>query len=149
MSLIFCARTRRNYRNYQWMLNEGEDGKTDPDRSGLARELARINLTLNTYTQWYWKTDLHNLMNFLRLRADPHAQYEIRAYAEEMSKLLALWVPLTYEAFVEYNLGAVTLSKTALAVVQRLIAGEKVTQETSGLPAREWREFAEALNIHE
>src|SRR5438105_1339235 len=69
----------RCYRDYAWMLNEDDAGeKVDADRAGLARELARINLTLNTYTEWYWKTDLHNLMHFLRLRADAHAQYEIR-----------------------------------------------------------------------
>src|ERR1043165_8397729 len=85
----------RCYRDYAWMLNEDESGNpVDENRSGLARELARMNLTLNTYTQWYWKTDLHNLMNFLRLRADAHAQYEIRAYAEAMLGTMAAWVPL-------------------------------------------------------
>ncbi len=70
----------RAYAGYADLLNE--DGAADPARPALARELARINLTLGFYTQWYWKTDLHNLMHFLSLRADPHAQYEIRAYAE-------------------------------------------------------------------
>ena len=75
----------RCYDHYAEMLNEDEAGAArDPSRQGLARELARMNLTLNTYTQWYWKTDLHNLFHFLSLRADAHAQYEIRAYAEAM-----------------------------------------------------------------
>ena len=75
----------RTYENYETMLNERYDGSiVDENETGLARELARMNLTLNTYTQWYWKTDLLNLMNFLRLRADHHAQYEIRAYADVM-----------------------------------------------------------------
>jgi thymidylate synthase (FAD) len=64
-------------------------------KKGLARELARMNLTLNTYTQWYWKTDLLNLMNFLRLRADSHAQYEIRVYADIMLDTVKKWVPIT------------------------------------------------------
>lgn len=136
----------QTYRHYQDMLNEDEEGgPLDDRRQGLARELARMNLTLNTYTQWYWKTDLHNLMHFLRLRADPHAQYEIRAYAERMIEILKLWVPLTYEAFLDYRLGAVQLSATGLKVVQRLLAGEAVTQETSGLSAREWRELQAQL----
>src|SRR5471030_2918733 len=87
----------RCYRDYAWMLNEDETGTPpDPARQGLARELARMNLTLNTYTQWYWKVDLHNLMHFLRLRADAHAQYEIRAYADVMIETLKRWVPLTH-----------------------------------------------------
>ena len=103
----------QTYGNYAWMLNEGADGEpVDPDRLGLARELARINLTLATYTQWYWKTDLHNLMNFLRLRADAHAQYEIRVYADAMIAMMDAWVPLAAEAFREYRLGAAQLSAT-------------------------------------
>ncbi len=137
---------QRTYDNYEAMLNLGPDGgPKDPARQGLARELARMNLTLNTYTQWYWKTDLHNLMHFLRLRADPHAQYEIRAYAEVMIDALARWVPLTHEAFKDYRLGAVTLSATAMAVLRRRLGGEAVTQETSGLSKREWTELEAAL----
>lgn len=142
----------RTYDNYEWMLNEetGEGGaERDPDRAGLARELARMNLTLNTYTQWYWKADLHNLLSFLRLRADPHAQYEIRAYADVILKIVELWVPTAYEAFLEYRLGGVSLSKTGAAVVSRLIAGEKVRQENSGLAPREWRELVSALGLPE
>lgn len=136
----------RTYANYTWMLNEDENGApADPARDGLARELARIDLTLATYTQWYWKTNLHNFMNFLRLRADPHAQYEIRVYADAMSDMLARWMPVTHEAFLEHRLGAVTLSRTAVAAVKRMVAGEAVDAGSSGLGAREWRELALAL----
>lgn len=136
----------QTYRNYAWMLNEGDDGTAaDPGRSGLARELARINLTLNTYTQWYWKTDLHNLMGFLRLRADSHAQYEIRVYADAMMQTLDAWVPLAAEAFREYRLGAASLSATALAVVRRMLAGEAVDAAQSGLSKREWTELMDLI----
>ncbi len=145
---LLRADGERTYDSYAWMLNEDESGtRVDPDRDGLARELARINLTLATYTQWYWKTDLHNLMNFLRLRADAHAQYEIRVYAEAMVDVMARWVPLSHEAFLEHRLGSVTLSRSALAAVRRLAAGETVTAATSGLGAREWREVAAALGL--
>lgn len=140
----------RTYADYAWMLNEGTDEQAaDPDRSGLARELARMNLTLNTYTQWYWKTNLHNLMHFLRLRADPHAQYEIRVYAEKMLDIMKRWVPITTEAFIEHRMESASLSRTALAAVKRMIAGETVTAATSGLSAREWRELAATLGLSE
>ncbi|MXP62697.1 FAD-dependent thymidylate synthase [Roseomonas sp. M0104] len=136
----------RNYDHYQEMLNADEEGKVlDPARQGLARELARMNLTLNAYTQWYWKTDLHNLLNFLSLRGDPHAQYEIRAYAEVMMASLEAWVPAVAEAFRDYRLGAVTFSAQMLEVVKRLLAGEAVEQAGSGLSRREWRELMEQL----
>jgi thymidylate synthase (FAD) len=107
------------YRDYAFMLNEDASGKPlDDSRSGLARELARMNLSLNFYTQWYWKTDLHNLLNFLSLRADAHAQYEIRAYAEAMIDTLERWVPMTAEAFRQYRLGGAQLSASGLAVVR-------------------------------
>jgi thymidylate synthase (FAD) len=137
---------QRNYDHYAWMLNEDEAGNPlDATRSGLARELARMNLTLNTYTQWYWKTDLHNLLHFLSLRADAHAQYEIRAYAEAMLRTVEAWVPLCFEAFRDYRMGAVTLSAQMLGLVRRMLAGEAVTQEASGLSRREWRELMEVL----
>jgi len=140
--------SHRQYLHYLEMLNEDEGGATiDQGRSGLARELARMGLTLNFYTQWYWKTDLHNLMHFLSLRGDAHAQYEIRVYAEAMLEVMRRWVPLCHEAFVQHRLNAVTFSAAALAVVRRLIAGEKVTQEASGLSKREWRELAAALGL--
>jgi thymidylate synthase (FAD) len=128
------------------MLNESEDGKPiDASCKGLARELARMNLSLNFYTQWYWKTDLHNLLNFLSLRADDHAQYEIRAYAEAMIGTLEKWVPLTAEAFRQHRMGGAHLSAAALEVVKQLIAGKKLSQEESGLSKREWVEVMEKL----
>ena len=134
------------YRGYVEMLNEDDAGKPiDEKRTGLARELARMNLSLNFYTQWYWKTDLHNLLNFLSLRADAHAQYEIRVYAEAMIATLEKWVPITAEAFRQYRLGGAHLSANALTVVKKLLVGEKVTQESSGLSKREWAELMEAL----
>ncbi|AUH35454.1 FAD-dependent thymidylate synthase [Paracoccus tegillarcae] len=126
----------RSYDHYEAMLSQ--DGQ-----QGLARELARMNLPANIYTQWYWKVDLHNLLHFLRLRADPHAQYEIRAYADAMCQIVADWVPAAYGAFKDYRMDAVSLSAQAVAVLQRRLAGETVTQESSGMKAREWREFEE------
>jgi thymidylate synthase (FAD) len=130
----------RTYASYAAMLNEGNNA--DPSRQGLARELARMNLTLNTYTQWYWKTNLHNLFHFLSLRADPHAQYEIRVYADEMMRMVDAWVPVAAAAFRDYRLGAVTLSAQMVTAVKRMLAGEAVTQENSGLNRREWVEFS-------
>lgn len=136
----------RNYDHYLEMLNEDEDGTArDASRPGLARELARMNLTLNTYTQWYWKTDLHNLLHFLSLRADPHAQYEIRVYAEAMLRSVEAWVPVSFAAFRDYRLGAALLSAQMLDVVRRRLAGQDVTQENSGLSKREWTELNAVL----
>jgi thymidylate synthase (FAD) len=132
----------RCHASYEHML-----GTDDDSRLGLARELARMNLTLNTYTQWYWKTDLHNLMHFLSLRADSHAQFEIRVYAEVMLDLMARWVPVIHEAFRDYRMGGLHLSRPALAVVRRALAGEPVTQVDSGLSPREWRELWAALDL--
>jgi thymidylate synthase (FAD) len=100
-----------------------------------------MNLTLNTYTQWYWKIDLYNLLHFLSLRADAHAQYEIRAYAEAMLETVRAWVPVAFAAFRDYRLGAATLSGQMLAVVRRMLAGERVQQPESGLSKREWAEL--------
>jgi thymidylate synthase (FAD) len=136
----------RNYDHYADMLNEDATGAPrDPTRRGLARELARMNLTLNTYTQWYWKIDLHNLLHFLSLRADAHAQYEIRVYAEAMLASVEAWVPQACQAFRDYRLGAVMLSAPMLSVVRRMLAGEAVAPEDSGLGRREWAELMAAL----
>ncbi|MEZ5778120.1 MAG: FAD-dependent thymidylate synthase [Paracoccaceae bacterium] len=124
----------RSYDHYEEMLSQ--DGQ-----KGLARELARMNLPANVYTQWYWKTDLHNLFHFLRLRADAHAQYEIRAYAEAMCGIVEDWVPLAYGAFEDYRVGGVNLSEKGVEVLKRRLKGEAVTQETSGMSKGEWREF--------
>ncbi len=135
------------YAHYAEMLNEtGEGEPADPSRRGLARELARMNLSLNFYTQWYWKIDLHNLLHFLDLRADPHAQYEIRVYADAMLDTVRRWVPDTFEAFMDYGIGGVRLSAGALDVVKRLIGGEKVTQKQTSLSTREWRELMTLLD---
>ena len=136
----------RVYAHYQEMLNEDEDGNPiEPGREGLARELARMDLTLNVYTQWYWKIDLHNLLHFLMLRADDHAQYEIRAYAQAMLETVKRWAPLTFEAFMDFRMGGAQLSAKGLEVVERLIAGKSVEQEDSGLSKREWRELMAIL----
>ncbi|MEZ5730729.1 MAG: FAD-dependent thymidylate synthase [Paracoccaceae bacterium] len=124
----------RAYDHYEDMLSQ--DGQ-----KGLARELARMNLPANVYTQWYWKVDLHNLFHFLRLRADAHAQYEIRAYAEVMCDIVRDWVPLAYGAFEDYRMGGVNLSGKGVEVLRRRLAGEVVTQEDSGMSKGEWREF--------
>lgn len=126
----------RSYDHYEAMLSQ-------EGQQGLARELARMNLPANIYTQWYWKVDLHNLLHFLRLRADPHAQYEIRAYADAMCDIVADWVPAAFGAFRDYRMDAVSLSAQAAAVLRRRLKGETVTQEDSGMSAREWREFDE------
>ena len=132
----------RNYKNYEKMLNETYDGETiDSQKQGLARELARMNLTLNSYTQWYWKTDLLNLLNFLSLRADSHAQYEIRAYANVMIDTLKKWVPTTYEAFMDYRVGGMELSSKGKIVISKMIKGETCDHESSGLSKREWNEL--------
>ena len=134
------------YKNYRILMNEAEDGTPlDPNRQGLTRELARMNLPINFYTQWYWKCDLHNLLRFVQLRIDPHAQYEIRAYAEILLGVIERWVPLCFEAFCDYRLHALSLSAPALAVVKRMLANETVDQETSGLGIREWRELMASL----
>jgi len=133
------------YARYVALLNEGDGQTPEPGRAGLARELARAVLPLNTYTQWYWKVDLHNLLHFLALRADPHAQYEIRAYAEVLLDVVRRWVPLTCDAFVDYRLDGAELSAKALAVVRRMLRDEIVEQADSGLSAREWRELQALL----
>ena len=133
------ADSARCYGHYEEMI--GTEGQ-----QGLARELARMNLPANIYTQWYWKVDLHNLLHFLRLRADAHAQFEIRVYAEEICKLVADWVPFAYRAFEDYRMGGATLSATALDCVRRMLSGEDVTQETSGMSKGEWREFREVIS---
>lgn len=135
------------YDHYVDMMNEDENGNMiDESKIGITRELARMNLTLNYYTEWYWKINLHNLFHFLALRADSHAQYEIRVYAEVMLDIVKKWVPFAYEAFEEHRMHSATLSRTGLAAVKRMISGEKVTQENSGLSKREWVELENLLS---
>ena len=136
---ILKSDSARSYDHYEAMISqEGQDG--------LARELARMNLPANIYTQWYWKVDLHNLLHFLRLRADAHAQYEIRVYADQICALVADWVPFAYAAFEDYRLGGATLSGRALGCIRAMIRGDAVTQESSGMSAGEWREFKQILD---
>ncbi len=138
------------YDHYIEMLNESEEGNIiDVSKEGLARELARINLTLSTYTQWYWKTDLHNLLNFLSLRADTHAQYEIRVYADAMMETLRRWCPITFQSFSDHRVEGVTLSGKAIKVVKTLISGVHINQEESGMSKREWRELMEVIGCSE
>ena len=138
----------QTYNNYETMLNERYDGSVIDDKeTGLARELARMNLTLNTYTQWYWKTDLLNLMNFLRLRADHHAQYEIRAYADAMLDTLKKWVPITHEAFMDYRVGGTEVSAKGKLIIQKLIKAENIDVDSSGLSKREWNELMIAFDL--
>ena len=139
----------RNYKHYENMLNENQSGEIiNDDKEGLSRELARINLTLNTYTQWYWKIDLHNLLHFLYLREDAHAQYEIQAYAEIiLNKIVKRWVPYTYSAFKEFQLESYNLSKTAIEVIKKKLKGQKITFEKSGLSKREWAELTTKFNF--
>ncbi|MEM9432934.1 MAG: FAD-dependent thymidylate synthase [Pseudomonadota bacterium] len=129
----------RAYDHYEEMI--GQDGQ-----QGLARELARMNLPANIYTQWYWKVDLHNLFHFLRLRADSHAQYEIRVYADAICNVVKDWVPAAYGAFEDYRLGGATLSGKALDCLRKMLAGEEVTQENSGMSKGEWREFMSVVS---
>ena len=139
---LLTADATHAYEHYEEMLNEDADGTVrDPNRRGLARELARMNLSLNFYTQWYWKIDLLNLLHFVWLRADDHAQYEIRAYANVLLDIIRRWVPLTHEAFVDYRADAASLSGPALTIVRRMLKGETVDQESSGLSPAEWRDL--------
>ena len=128
----------RSYKSYEEMLS-------NENKKGLARELARMNLPTNIYTQWYWKTDLHNLFNFIRLRNDQHAQYEIRVYAEKIAELVKKWVPFAFEAFEQYQLNSSHLSSNGLSCIKRLMNGEDVSQDNSGMGKREWMEFCEII----
>ena len=86
-------------------------------------------------------------MNFLRLRADHHAQYEIRVYADIMLDTLKRWVPITYDAFMDYRVGGTEVSAKGKVIVQKLLKGEQINLEQSGLSKREWNELMEAFEI--
>ena len=138
----------QTYRNYEVMLNENSEGETLDDSSmGIARELARMNLTLNTYTQWYWKIDLNNLLHFLALRADAHAQYEIRVYADIILDIVKKWVPVTYEAFEDYRVGGTQLSAKEILILKKIIKGENVDPEAEGISKREWGELQKKFDL--
>ena len=135
-----------NFSSYHHLLNLDEDGEIlDEKRSGIARELARMVLPLNSYTQWYWKIDLHNLMHFLALRFDPHAQYEIRVYADVMIEILKKWVPLTYEAFVKNRLSSLTLSADAIEYIKQKLNNKKVSN--SKISKRELQTLKEVFDL--
>ena len=138
----------RAHAHYVEMMDTSGAEEDQADSPGLARELARMNLTLNFYTQWYWKVNLHNFMHFLSLRGDQHAQYEIRAYANVMLEILKKWVPDTFDAFSDYRLGAAELSAKSIIVLRQMLAGEKVVQSDSGLSKREWRELMELFDTN-
>jgi len=133
---------------YRWMVEEE-----------VARELARIDLPLSTYTQWYWKIDLHNLFHFLTLRVDPHAQWEIQEFGRVMAGMLKRVAPLSYEAWIDYNVRAHAMSRGEMDLLRRLLeadaegvrprdgAGGLVLEDFKefGLAPREAREFIEKL----
>ncbi|MBN66966.1 MAG: thymidylate synthase (FAD) [Rickettsiales bacterium] len=144
---ILKADAMQTYDHYEELMNCDAQGNVlNEERDGIARELARMNLTMNYYTQWYWKIDLHNLMHFLMLRADSHAQYEIRAYADVMIDVLKKWCPLAHDAFEEYRMHSAHVSRSGLDVVKRMLSGEEVTVENSGLTKREWNELMVKLD---
>lgn len=119
------------------------------DDLGLTRELARTILPVSVYTEMYWKIDLHNLLHFLKLRADSHAQYEIRCYANKILDIVKAWVPFTYDAFVNYRQNAVSVSKKCIELNKCMLRGEKITQENSGLSKGEWQEFLTAFDLRD
>jgi len=132
----------RCYANYLSMLNINANNETlDNDRVGIARELARVNLNLNFYTTFYWKIDAHNLMHFLKLRCDKHAQLEIRVYADVLLDIFRAWLPLCYKAFVEYQLNAVTLSEKQAAILKDAMVNGGAVSTKNGLSDREFDEL--------
>ncbi|QJC27276.1 thymidylate synthase ThyX [Anaplasma platys] len=131
---IFKDNSESMYSCYESMLDRG-----------LAREIARMNLTLNCYTHWYWKVDLHNLLRFIMLRISSGAQYELREYAATILEIVRKWVPMVHEAFTEYCLESKMLSRSALDVIRKLLKGEEVTREDAGMSKREWNELMSVL----
>ena len=137
-----------------WLDYEGRPDIPVPHdgQQGMSRELARINLPLSTYTEFYWKIDLHNLFHFLRLRADPHAQQEIRDYADAICNFVSSWCPAAYEAFVDYRLEAETFSRMEMEALRDIIsttsfARDKVLPFPEGMTKRESTELAKKLGM--
>ena len=144
-SEVLRENSKKGFENYSKLLNEDENGNVlDNTKSGLARELSRMTLPLNAYTQWYWKIDLHNLMHFLSLRFDAHAQYEIRVYAEVMMKILKKWVPLSYDAFISNRLDALTISSQGIQYLKSLIHGKK--NDSTNISKRELENIKKIFN---
>ena len=123
------AHSNEAYNLYRELLNKN-----------AAREIARMVLPINYYSQWYWKVDLKNLLDFLNLRTDPHAQYEIRVYAEEIEKIVRQWLPITYGAYKSHMKDGVSFSSEAMKVIKSMMAGDMMDREISGLSKREWDE---------
>lgn len=146
---ILKTDSERCYDNYKIMLNKHDNGEpVDPEHQGLARELARMNLPANIYTQWYWKIDLHNLLHFLSLRADSHAQYEIRVYADLMlNTIVKEWCPIAYQAFMDYRKNGVTISAQELVALKKLLKGEPVDIFNAGFSKREANELIKTFEL--
>ena len=148
MLALLKADAETAYAHYEDMLGgAAETQRTGEETEGIARELARINLPVSFYTQWYWKIDLHNLLRFIALRADAHAQYEIRVYAEALASLVELWVPDAYEAFVDYQMESASLSRMELDALKALLRGEAPDLAALGLSVREQAEFKRRFGL--
>ena len=129
-------------------FNSYEDLLSTHGKEGLSRELARMVLPTSVYTQWYWKIDLHNLLHFLLLRTDPHAQYEIRAYADVIANMVQDWVPVAFQAFEDYQRQAVTMSRQEMECIRDMVKYEYVGPAESGMSDREWEEFFKKIAPH-
>jgi thymidylate synthase (FAD) len=128
----------KSYELYQSLLEKG-----------LARELSRMVLPVSNYTEWYWKIDLHNLFHFLRLRLDAHAQYEIRVYAEAMAEIVKSKVPLAWEAYEDYMLNSISLSKGEMTAIANMLETTEIDTEKClkyGLSKREIDEFRDKFS---
>jgi thymidylate synthase (FAD) len=150
---LLRTRAEQAYAEYEAMLGgsdaaatTGEQREATGAAEGIARELARIHLPVSGYTQWYWKIDLHNLLRFIALRADAHAQYEIQVYAQALADLTRRWVPDVYEAFVDYQMEGASLSRMEIAALRALLAGETPDLAALGMSAREQAEFKERFH---
>ena len=130
---LMIESSKKSYQNYKELLgsDDGEDG--------IAREIARGVLPLNMYTEWYWKIDLHNLLHFINLRIHPHAQYEIRVYAEKLADIVQQWCPMAYNAFEEHVLHSHTFSRSQIKAIKKLLSGAEI--EDSSLSKRELEEL--------
>lgn len=134
--LDYLDRVERGYADYESLVEKG-----------VAREIARIGLPVSVYTEWYWKIDLHNLLRFISLRADAHAQYEIRVYADALAELVRRWVPMVHEAFVDYQMEGASLSRMEVAALKAMLAGGAPDLAALGMSAREQAEFKERFGL--
>jgi len=145
--------SERAYNLYERLLNEEENPKHNPYVPGIARELARMVLPINFYTQWYWKIDLHNLFHFLSLRMDAHSQWEIQVYAKAMYELIKPYCPLACEAFEDYNLNGVHFSKQEFKILKDIMKTHDGFKDIDdcvnevGLSKREAREFFDKFDL--